>query len=103
MGTPNETHMSIQTVYSITGKVMIKDTETGKSWMSLVENDQFRSAIEGLYDFVLDTNASADMAYDWVCDQADIHTFVVDTPAWDMFYGVFNQAQPIPHFACDHV
>jgi hypothetical protein len=100
MGTPNETHMSIQTVYSITGKVMIKDTETGKSWMSLVENDQFRGAIEGLYDFVIDTNASADMAYDWVCDQADIHTFVVDTPAWDMFYGVFDQARSVAYSVC---
>lgn len=93
MGTPNETHMNFETVYSITGKVMIKDTSNGHTWMSLVEDNAFRSAIEGLYQFVLDNNADADMAYDWVCDQAGISSFVVDTPAWDMFYSVFDQAR----------
>ena len=93
MGTPNKSHMSIETVYSITGKLMIKDTETGRTWMSLVEDKAFRGAIEGLYQFVLDNSADADMAYDWVCDQAGIHSFVVDTPAWDMFYSVYDQAR----------
>ena len=102
MGTPNKSHMSIETVYSITGKVMIKDTETGKTWMSLVEDKAFRGAIEGLYQFVLDNNADADMAYEWVCDQADISSFVADTPAWDMFDSVFDQARPIPYFQCAH-
>lgn len=92
--------MSIETVYSITGKVMIKDTETGRAWMSLVEDNAFRSAIEGLYQFVLDNNADADMAYEWVCDQADIHSFVVDTPAWDMFYAVFDQARTDVYSLC---
>jgi hypothetical protein len=94
--------MSFETIYSITGKLMIKDTESGRSWVSLVEDNSFRSAIEGLYDFVLDNNANADMAYDWVCDQAEISSFVVDTPAWDMFYAVFNQARPVPYFECAH-
>jgi hypothetical protein len=85
--------MSIETVHSTTGKIMIKDTETGRSWMSLVEDNAFRGAIESLYDFVIDTNADADMAYDWVCDQAGISSFVVDTPAWNMFYDVFDQAR----------
>ena len=92
--------MSIETIYSITGKVMIKDTETGRAWMSLVEDKAFRSAIEGLYQFVLDNSADADMAYDWVCDQADIHTFVVDTPAWDMFYAVYDQARTDVYSLC---
>jgi hypothetical protein len=26
------------------------------------------------------------MAYDWVCDQADCHSFVCDNAAWDLFY-----------------
>jgi hypothetical protein len=43
-------------------------------------------AIEGLQSFVLDTNADFDMAYDWVCDQAECHSFVCDGPAWDLFY-----------------
>ena len=94
--------MSTQTVYSTTGQIMIKDTETGKSWMSLVEDNAFRGAIEGLYQFVTDNNANADMAYDWVCDQAGISSFVVDTPAWDMFYAVFDQARPVPYFQCAH-
>ncbi len=85
--------MSIETTYSITGKVMIKDTSNGHTWMSLVEDNDFRSAIEGLYQFVLDNSADADMAYEWVCDQAGISSFVADTPAWDMFYSVFDQAR----------
>ena len=72
---------------------MIKDTETGFARVSLVEDNSFRGAIEGLYQFVLDNNADADMAYEWVCDQVDIHTFVADTPAWDMFYSVYDQAR----------
>jgi hypothetical protein len=95
--------MNYKTVYSITGKVMVKDNNSGRVWVSLVEDNAFRSAIEGLYDFVIDTNANADMAYDWVCDQAGISSFVVDTPAWDMFYSVFDQARPVPNFQCDHV
>lgn len=94
--------MTIQTVYSITGNLMIKDTETGRAWVSLVEDREFRSAIEELYDFVIENNADVDMAYEWVCDQAGIHSFVVDTPAWDMFYAVYDQARPVPYFECAH-
>jgi len=94
--------MNFEHIYSITGKVMVKDNQTGKSWMSLVEDNAFRSAIEGLYQFVIDNNANADMAYEWVCDQAGISSFVVDTPAWDMFYSVFDQARPVPYFQCAH-
>ena len=81
---------------------MIKDTETGFARVSLVEDNAFRGAIEGLYQFVLDNNADADMAYEWVCDQVEISSFVVDTPAWDMFYAVFEQARPVPYFECAH-
>jgi len=68
------------------------DNETGKFFVSHIEDDKFRSAIAGLYDYVLDTGADVDDAYDWVCDQADISTFVADTYAWDMFHGVWSQA-----------
>ena len=78
--------------YSTTGKRIMKDTETGKSYVSLAENNEFQQVIEGLYDFVVDTNADCDMAYDWVCDQLDIQTFVADTYAWDTFYNVWEQA-----------
>ena len=70
----------------------MKDNESGRFFVSLVENDAFRNAIEGLYDFVIDTNADCDTAYDWVCDQCDIQTFVADKFAWDMFYDVYSQA-----------
>jgi len=78
--------------HSITGKPIMVDNETGSFFVSLVENDKFRSAIEGLYEYVLDTGVDCDGAYDWVCDQAEISTFVADQYAWDMFYDVFIQA-----------
>jgi len=68
------------------GTNIIKNTETGKVHVSLVHDNAFLSAIEGLQSFVLDTNADFDMAYDWVCDQANCHSFVNDTLAWEIFY-----------------
>jgi len=84
--------MTYTTGFSTTGNRIMKDTETGKFFISLVENDRFREVIAQLYNFVADTNADSDMAYDWVCDQCDIGTFVADTYAWDMFYDVYTQA-----------
>ena len=84
--------MSYTTAHSITGKRIMKDTESGRFFVSLAENNEFQQVIEGLYDFVTDTNADCDTAYDWVCDQLDIQTFVADTYAWNMFYDVYDQA-----------
>ena len=84
--------MSYVSTHSITGKRIMKDTESGRYFVSLVENDRFRDVIAGLYDFVIETNADADMAYDWVCDQCEISTFVADNFAWDMFYDVYSHA-----------
>ena len=84
--------MSYTTAHSITGKRIMKDTESGRFFVSLAENNEFQQVIEGLYDFVTDTNADCDTAYDWVCDQLDIQTFVADTYAWDIFYNVWEQA-----------
>jgi len=71
----------------------IRDNYTGKVRLSLMEDDAFLSAIQGLQSFVLDNNADCDMAYDWVCDQAECASFVADNDAWNMFYDVFTQAQ----------
>ena len=71
---------------------IIKDIYTGKVRLSLVEDNAFLSAIEGLQSFVLDTNADCDMAYDWVCEQCNIHSFVVDNYAWDMFFWTYQSA-----------
>jgi len=65
---------------------LIHDPETGKAHVSLVEDPAFLGAIEGLQSFTIDNNADCDMAYDWVCDQADCHSFVCDNAAWDLFY-----------------
>jgi hypothetical protein len=69
---------------------IIRDLSTGKVRLSLVENNAFLSAIEGLQDFVLNTDADCDMAYEWVCDQVGIHSFVDDNYAWDLFFETFT-------------
>ena len=40
--------------------------------------------------FVNDTNADVDMAYDWVCEMLDIDTFVDNEIAWDSFYNTWE-------------
>jgi len=64
----------------------------GKVYISLVQDPAFISAIEGLQSFVFDNTADIDMAYDWVCDQAECHSFVCDNQAWDMFYETWQSA-----------
>jgi hypothetical protein len=82
--TPRHTNLKQMTI--------IRDIATGKVRLSLVEDNAFLSAIQGLHSFVVDNNADCDMAYDWVCDQADISSFVADNYAWDMFFDVYSQA-----------
>lgn len=69
-----------------TGKEVTIFTDGSKARISLVCDPEFLDAMEGLQSFVLDNNADCDMAYDWVCDQANCSSFVDDLPAWDMFY-----------------
>jgi hypothetical protein len=42
--------------------------------------------------FINDTNADVDMAYDWVCDQLEIDSFVDNTQAWNSFYDAWESA-----------
>ena len=42
--------------------------------------------------FVSESNADIDMAYDWVCDQLEIDGFVENKKAWDSFYDTFTEA-----------
>ena len=72
---------------------MNKTTDMKNKFQSLIEDSAFVSAIQGLQSFILDNNADCDMAYDWVCDQAECHSFVCDKEAWDMFYGMFDSTQ----------
>lgn len=72
--------------------VIIQDRHTAKFRMSLTSDPAFMNAIEGLQDFVLNINADCDMAYEWVCDQAEIASFVADNAAWDLFFETFIEA-----------
>lgn len=69
--------------------------DQGKKYISLVQDPAFISAIQGLQEFVFDNTADIDMAYDWICDQAECHSFVCDKPAWDLFYDMWDAAQDL--------
>jgi len=45
-----------------------------------------------MLSFVNDTNADVDMAYDFVCEQLDIDSFVDNKDAWDDFYTYWEAA-----------
>ena len=61
-----------------------------------MEDNAFVNAIQGLQEFIIDSNADIDMAYDWVCDQAECSSFVADNKAWDAFYDVYEAATEAP-------
>ena len=45
-----------------------------------------------MLSFVNDTNADIDMAYDFVCEQLGIDSFVDNEEAWDDFYTYWEAA-----------
>ena len=45
-----------------------------------------------MLSFVNDTNADVDMAYDFVCEQLDIDSFVDNQKLWDDFYMYWESA-----------
>jgi hypothetical protein len=42
--------------------------------------------------FVSESNADIDMAYDWVCEMMECDGFVENETAWDSFYDTFTEA-----------
>jgi len=42
--------------------------------------------------FVSESNADIDMAYDWVCEMMECDGFVENEKAWDSFYDTFTEA-----------
>lgn len=46
-----------------------------------------------MFSFVNDTNADVDMAYDWVCEQLDISSFVDNEDAWNSFYNTWESCE----------
>jgi len=69
------------------------ENKANDSMISLLQSPAFIGASQGLQEFVLDMNADIDMAYDWVCDQAECSSFVADGPAWDLFYDMWDSTQ----------
>ena len=45
-----------------------------------------------MLSFVNDTNADVDMAYDFVCEQLQINSFVDNEAAWNDFYDTWESA-----------
>ena len=78
--------------HTITGKMIIRDTETGKWFLSAMEDTNFRDAIARLYDHMGTVKFTCEDAYEWVCEQAGIDTFVADQWAWDCFWNVYDSA-----------
>jgi hypothetical protein len=69
-----------------------------KTNQMLLNNSAFIGALQGLQSFVMETGADIDMAFDWVCDQAQINSFAGDLDAFDCFYDVFMEAsEPCGH------
>jgi len=58
----------------------------------LLNNSKFIGALQGLQSCVMETGADLDMAFDWVCDQAQINSFAGDLDAFDCFYDVYSEA-----------
>ena len=86
--------MAYYPAHTITGQMIIRDTENGKWFLSQMENDSFRSVIAKLYDHMgTVTFNCCDDAYQWVCDQAGIDTFVADEWAWNCFFEVYLSAK----------
>jgi hypothetical protein len=92
--------MTFSPSFSITGKHIMICNESGRFFISQVENPVFKNAIAQLYDWVLDNHADEERAYDWVCDQCDILTFVADEYAWNMYYSVFQSASKLITSPC---
>ena len=68
------------------------NTIMNKTNPMLLNNSKFIGALQGLQSFVLETGADVDMAFDWVCDQAQINSFAGDLDAFDCFYDVYCEA-----------
>ena len=45
-----------------------------------------------MLSFVNDTHADVDLAYDFVCEQLGIDSFVCNNKAWDDFYDTWEAA-----------
>jgi len=88
-----ESNRMFYAAHNIEGQMIIRNTETGKVFLSQMENKKFREVIASLYNFIAETQLGCEEAYDWVCDQVGIDTFVADEWAWDCFWNVWDSAR----------
>ena len=49
--------------------------------------------------FVSESNADIDMAYDWVCEMMECDGFVENETAWDSFYDAWDSATNVNEIA----
>tara|TARA_Y100001936_G_C16050021_1_gene657224 strand:- start:1183 stop:1434 length:252 start_codon:yes stop_codon:yes gene_type:complete len=59
--------------------------------MPISQSQKFTCALTGLLEFVTETNADLDMAYDFIAEQ--VGAFAQDNKAFDMFYDCYNEIQ----------
>jgi hypothetical protein len=69
-----------------------KATDMKNQFQSLTQDDAFMDAVGQLPQYVDDTNADCDMAYDWVCEMANCSSFVADNDAWNYFYDMWSNS-----------
>ena len=67
-------------------------THMKNAFQSLIEDNAFMDAVGQLPQYVDNTNADCDMAYDWVCEMANCSSFVADKDAWDYFYDMWSNS-----------
>ena len=60
--------------------------------MTTEQQEKWNDIIGQMYQFVSETNADIDMAYDWVCEMMNLDSFVGNEKAWDSFYDSFTEA-----------
>jgi len=51
----------------------------------------FTDALESMSGFFYEMNPDIDMCYEYVCEQANIGSFVCNNDAWDMFYQAWEK------------
>ena len=72
-----------------------KATDMATPIFSLIPSEQqakWDYVMGQMLSFVDDTNADIDMAYDFVCEQLGIDSFVDNNTAWDDFYNTWEAA-----------
>ena len=72
-----------------------KHTNMSTPIFSLIPSEQqakWDYVMGQMLSFVSDTHADVDMAYDFVCEQLGIDSFVDNNAAWDDFYNTWEAA-----------